>query len=213
MAFLLTMGAAFCVAQTASQPAVEPGQKMTDATVVQMVQQKIAPDLIILAISKCTPAFQLDPASTQYMLQMGVSNEIFKAMAAKQMGQAIPGVQPATSTAPSIEQLTDVSSKPRVFMLSASKGNTWNAHRNQSMELGRDFERVCPEVRITVNEQMADYTVALNHIEVGWIARDNQVQVSDRNGDVLSTKQVGSINNGAKKACAMILENWNGKKP
>jgi len=86
---LLSSAAAF-----GQQPAPVP-QTMTDATVVQMVQQKIAPDLIILAISKCTnPRFALDPGSTQYMVQMGVTDEIFKAMAARQMGQPIPGYTP-----------------------------------------------------------------------------------------------------------------------
>lgn len=103
--FLLTTGVVFCVAQTASQPVVEPGQKMTNATVVQMVQAKISPDLIILSISKCEPHFQLDPANAQYMLQIGVTEEIYKAMAARQMGQPIPGfTQSSTTTAPAVSQ-------------------------------------------------------------------------------------------------------------
>src|SRR5580692_6620781 len=68
-------------------------QQMTNATVVQMVQAKTSPDLIILAISKCEPHFQLDPANSQVMIQMGVTDEIFKAMSAKQNGQPIPGGQ------------------------------------------------------------------------------------------------------------------------
>ena len=103
--FLLMTGVAFGVAQTASQPVVEPGQKMTNATVVQMMQAKISPDLIILSISKCEPHFQLDPANAQYMLQIGVTEEIYKAMAARQMGQPIPGfTQPSATTAPAVSQ-------------------------------------------------------------------------------------------------------------
>lgn len=66
-------------------------ETLTDAKIIQMVQSKMSPDLIILAISKCNPNFALDPASTQYMMQHGVSDEIFKAMAAKQSGQPIQG--------------------------------------------------------------------------------------------------------------------------
>jgi len=91
--FLLVMGVVFCVAQTTPQVA-EPVQQMTEATVVQMVQARISPDLIILAISKCNPKFALDPGSTQYMTQIGVTDEILKAMAAKQNGQPMPAVQP-----------------------------------------------------------------------------------------------------------------------
>jgi hypothetical protein len=92
--FLLTLGAVFCVAQTASQPTVEPGQEMTDAAVVQMVQAKISPHLIILGISKCAPHFQLDNGSLNYMIQEGVSEDIIKAMAASRAAQPIPGFTP-----------------------------------------------------------------------------------------------------------------------
>jgi hypothetical protein len=66
-------------------------------------------------------------------------------------------------------------------------------------------------VRITLNQQMADYTVALNHIEHGF-ARDNQFQIADRNGDPLSTtREGGRINGGVKKACHQILVDWTNK--
>jgi hypothetical protein len=66
----------------------------------------------------------------------------------------------------------------------------------------------CPGVRISINQQMADYTVALNHIEHG-LARDNQIQVANRDGDLISTtKEGGSINARVKKACDDILTDW-----
>ena len=175
---------------------------MTDATVVQMVQAKISPDLIILAITKCNPKFALDPGSTQYMTQVGVTDEILRAMAAKQNGQPIPGVDtvPAPPTSQPPQPAPGPGDKPRVFMSSASKGNVWNAHRDQSMELSKDFERDCPTVRITLNQSAADYTIALNHIEVGAFYRDNQFQVADHNGDLLTkTKEGGSIRKGAQE--------------
>jgi hypothetical protein len=80
------------------------------------------------------------------------------------------------------------------------------------MEMSKDLEKSCPDLRITVNQQAADYTILLNHIEVG-LARDNQVQVADRNGDLLSkTKEGGSIAAGMKKACTLILADWAKKK-
>jgi hypothetical protein len=97
---------------------------------------------------------------------------------------------------------------PRVFLQSASHGNTWNARRDQSMEMGKDFEKVCPGVRVTINQQAADYTVILNHIEVGLFARDNQMQVADRNGDLLETKEGGGIKGGVKNVCSLILGDW-----
>jgi hypothetical protein len=76
------------------------------------------------------------------------------------------------------------------------------------MEMSKDFEQVCPDVRISINQQVADYTVLLNHIEVGF-TRDNQMQIADKNGDLLSkTKEGGSIKARVKKACDLILEDW-----
>ena len=98
--------------------------------------------------------------------------------------------------------------QPRVFLQSASHGNTWNARRDQSMEMSKDFEKVCSGVRVTINQQVADYTVLLNHIELGLFARDNQMQVADKNGDLLQTKEGGGIKGGVKKVCDLILADW-----
>ena len=76
------------------------------------------------------------------------------------------------------------------------------------MEMSKDLERDSPELAVTINQQMADYTIVLNHIEVGF-ARDNQIQVANKDGDLLSkTKEGGSIAGGMKKACALMLEDW-----
>jgi hypothetical protein len=106
--------------------------------------------------------------------------------------------------------------QPRVFLQSASKGNNWNATRDQSMEMAKDFQRDCPIVKITIAQSAADYTVLLNHIEVGLIVRDNQVQVADRNGDMLILHEgtgikSGSIRGSVRIACRMITEDWNAK--
>lgn len=102
-----------------------------------------------------------------------------------------------------------ISAAPRVYLQAQSKGSNQNAARDQSMEMSKDFEQVCPSVRVTINQQMADYTVLLNHIEVGLFVRDNQFQLADKNGDLLSkTKEGGSIRGGVKKVCDLILANW-----
>jgi hypothetical protein len=67
------------------------------------------------------------------------------------------------------------------------------------MEMSKDFEQLCPEVRISLNQQGADYTVALNHIEHG-LSRDNQIQVANKDAALISkTKEGGSIKGGVKK--------------
>ncbi len=76
------------------------------------------------------------------------------------------------------------------------------------MEMSKDFENECPGIRVTINQSVADYSVLLNHIEHGF-ARDNQIQIGNKDGDLISkTKEGGSINGGVKKACAVILADW-----
>jgi hypothetical protein len=99
---------------------------------------------------------------------------------------------------------------PRLFLQSSSGGNQWNALRNQSMEMSKDFAKQCPDVKITINQAVADYTVILNHIEHG-LARDNQLQVADKQGDQLSVGEGGSIAANVKRACILIITNWNSK--
>jgi len=77
------------------------------------------------------------------------------------------------------------------------------------MEMSKDFEQDCPAAKITLAQQNADYTIALNHIEAGLLLRDNQIQVADRNGDLVSrTKEGGSIRAAMKGACSLILADW-----
>jgi hypothetical protein len=102
-------------------------------------------------------------------------------------------------------------SGPRIYFESASKGSEWNAARSQSMEMSKDFEKDCLGTRITINQSAADYIILLNHIEHGF-ARDNQVQVANKQGDLISrTKEGGSIRGDMKKACQVILADWNAK--
>ena len=98
--------------------------------------------------------------------------------------------------------------KPRVYLSSSSKGSQWNAARDQSMEMSKDFEKDCPGIRVTINQTVADYSVLLNHIEHGF-ARDNQIQIANKDGDLISrTKEGGSIRGDVKKACEIILADW-----
>jgi hypothetical protein len=100
--------------------------------------------------------------------------------------------------------------QPRVLLTAASKGSNWNAARDQTIELTKDFQKDCDQVRITTLQEKADYTVNLNHIEHGLV-RDNQMLVSNKDGDVLYTKEGGSIDKNVKYACGVIQKDWKTK--
>jgi hypothetical protein len=119
-----------------------------------------------------------------------------------------PAQQPDVPEQPAQNAPVVKGQQPRVFLQAASHGNTWNSRRDQSMEMSKDFAKICPGVRVTINQQVADYTVILNHIELGLFARDNQMQVADKNGDLLKTREGGGIKGSVKNVCELILADW-----
>jgi hypothetical protein len=91
--------------------------------------------------------------------------------------------------------------QPRVFIASAeSKGSNWGTLRNQNIELTKDFQKDCPGVRVTVNQDKADYTVTLNHVEHGLV-RDNQVEISNRMATCLG-RPIRAASRATQKAFA-----------
>jgi ABC-type uncharacterized transport system YnjBCD substrate-binding protein len=103
--------------------------------------------------------------------------------------------------------------QPKVFIEASSAKNGTaifgggNA-RNQAIEMSKDFQKQCPEVKITIKQDAADYTVILNHLESGLIARDNQIEVADKDGSLITTREKGSIKNQTRFACELILNDF-----
>jgi hypothetical protein len=104
------------------------------------------------------------------------------------------------------------SATPRVYLESASHGSQWNAVRDQTIEMTKDFqkEKDCSELAVTTRQDKADYTLTLNHIEHGFV-RDNQIKLSNADGDVLLTREGGSIVKNVKAVCWLILDDWKKK--
>ncbi|MGB6832293.1 MAG: hypothetical protein WCA94_02615 [Candidatus Acidiferrum sp.] len=102
----------------------------------------------------------------------------------------------------------DHSKPPRVYLDSVSKGSNRNSDRDQSMEMSKDILKTCPDLVITINQQAADYTIRLNHIEHGLIVRDNQIQVFNKDGDLMQNKEGGSIKGNVKQVCQLIHQDW-----
>jgi len=211
-----------------SAAAVVDSTVLTNKDILDMQKTGLPPEILVAKIKSSRCNFDTSPASLQALKTAGLGDSVILAMVEAPTGQAKLGTvedppkvtkasshpDPTATTPVTAQQQTQDASvgerqQPRVFLQSASHGNTWDSQRDQSMEMSKDFEKVCPGVRVTVNQQMADYTVLLNHIEVGLLFRDNQMQVADKNGDLLTkTKEGGGIKGGVKKACDLIRADW-----
>jgi hypothetical protein len=183
---------------------------LSNDSVIKLVKAGLSDDLIVSTVNAVPGTYDTSADGLIALKGAGASDKVISAIVLK---ASTPASQPLTTPPgpdPNIQHSTSakISSKPRVFLQSASKGTNRNAARDQSMEMSKDLERDCPDLAVTINQQAADYTVVLNHIEVGFV-RDNQIQVANKDGDLLTkTKEGGSIAGGMKKACALILEDW-----
>jgi hypothetical protein len=197
-------------------------QSLNNAAVIKLANSGLSDDLIVTTINASAGAYDTSVDGMIALRNAGVSNKVVSALVMKASAappppteqtaatQTMSGVPPAgaQSFISGSVPATPTGNKPRVFLQSKSSGNQWAAARDQSMEMSKDFEKDCPDVRLSLNQQAADYTVALNHIEAGF-SRDNQIQIANRDGDLISkTKEGGSIRGGVKKACDLILNDW-----
>ncbi|HLZ39864.1 MAG TPA: hypothetical protein VKQ11_02820 [Candidatus Sulfotelmatobacter sp.] len=120
--------------------------------------------------------------------------------------------------------------KPRVFVQgkgsedvqssgSGGGGRHWGAWGSKStidshdegMEVSKDLQKNCPDVTVTLNQQNADYTVMLNRESKknrGLLRSNSQVEVANRQGDVLGTNATHTVGNAAKDACQLITADW-----
>jgi hypothetical protein len=180
-------------------------QAMTNDSVVTMTKAGFSEDFIVATIGRSQAAFDTSADGLILLKNAGVVNKVILAIMLKKAGAPTPATwQNNPSPAPT-EQ---TGNKPRVFCEARSHAEGWSASRDQSMEMSKDFGLDCPNVRISVSPKMADYTVSLNHIERGFL-RHNQLQVANKNGDLISrVKGGGSIKGDMKRACSLILADW-----
>jgi hypothetical protein len=196
-------------------------QALNNDAIIKLVKAGLTEDLIITTINASPGTFDTSVDGLIALKTAGVTDKVVAAIVTKANTPAVtapvpvsPPMPPTTESNGNAEAQTaaPVQRKPlqpRVYLTSASKGNNRNSERDQSMEMSKDFERDCTGIKISINQQTADYTVVLNHIEVGLIVRDNQFQIANKDGDLIAkTKEGGSIAGGVKKACEIILEDW-----
>jgi hypothetical protein len=91
-----------------------------------------------------------------------------------------------------------------------SSSATVDSH-DESMEVTKDLQKNCSGVIITLNQSNADYTVLLNRESKknrGLLRSNSQVQVANKDGDVLGSNATHTVGNAAKDACSLIVADW-----
>jgi hypothetical protein len=208
------MRTVLAIALMAICPFLQAQQQLNNESVIGLVKAGLSEDLIIATVNASPGAYDVSANGIIALKSAGLGDKAISAVVRKTYSpentqQAAVSPEPPSNTLTTPVQSSSPVSTPRVFLQSASKGTNQNALRDQSMEMSKDLERDCQTVRVTINQQAADYVILLNHIEVGAFIRDNQIQVANKDGDLLSkTKEGGSIAGAMKKACALIGQDW-----
>jgi hypothetical protein len=185
-------------------------QTLNNDSVVNLMKAGFSEDVIIAAINRSQGAYDTSVDGLIALKNAGITNKEISAIVAKAYAQSsaalVVPVAEGTST-------VRTANKPRVFLRAQSHSSGWHESRDQSMEMSKDFQEVCPQVQISVNPHLSDYTVDLNHTEYSFV-RQNQLQVANKNGDLVSGTSGGgsikgpSIKGAVKKACEAILADW-----
>jgi hypothetical protein len=98
--------------------------------------------------------------------------------------------------------------KPRVLLRAPNRSGGWSPLVNPAIGMSKDFQELCPEVRVSINQYMADYTVELNQVQHGLVP-ENQMLIANKDGDLISrVHEWGGMKGSVKKACAAILADW-----
>jgi hypothetical protein len=179
-------------------------QTLNNESVVNLMKAGFSEDVIISAINRSLGAYDTSVDGLIALKNAGITNKEIAAIVAK----AYPPTDRAALPVPAPS-----ANKPRVFLRAQSHSSGWHESRDQAMEMSKDFQEDCPEVQISVNPNLLDYTVELNHTEHSFLWQ-NQIRVANKDGDVVSgangggSIKAGSIRGDVTKACQAIVADW-----
>jgi hypothetical protein len=187
-------------------------QTLNNESVVNLMKAGFSEDVIISAINRSLGAYDTSVDGLIALKNAGITNKEISAIVAKAYPQSSAAlVAPAPRAALPVPAQS--ANKPRVFLRAQSHSSGWHESRDQAMEMSKDFQEDCPEVQISVNPNLLDYTVELNHTEHSFLWQ-NQIRVANKDGDVVSgangggSIKAGSIRGDVTKACQAIVADW-----
>ena len=179
-------------------------QTMNNDSVINLMKAGFSEDVIISAINRSLGAYDVSVDGLIALKNAGITNNEISAIVAK----AYPPTARAALPVPA-----QSANKPRVFLRAQSHSSGWHESRDQAMEMSKDFQDECPEVQISLNPHLLDYTVELNHTESSFLWQ-NQIRVANKDGDLVSgangggSIKAGSIRGDVTKACQAVLADW-----
>jgi len=188
-------------------------QTLNNDSVVGLMKAGFSEDVIISAINRSLGAYDTSVDGLIALKNAGITNKEISAIVAKaypqnSAAQVVPVAESAPGARAALPIPAQSAKKPRVFLRAQSHSSGWHESRDQAMEMSKDFQELCPQVQVSLNQHLMDYTVELNHTEHSFV-RENQMQVANKDGDLVTkTEKTASIKGGVRKACDAIVADW-----
>jgi hypothetical protein len=201
-AFLLCGGILF------GQQAQEP---LTDQRIINLLAAGVRPDEITRIINTAQEvSFVLRPTETDIMMKAGATEDVIRAMAAKEsQGSAIAPIGRSAKLLASDAPIRSYAGKMRVFIdLSNDSwsltGKGQGSTHPQTVEVMKTFGQSCPNLLVTNDPNKADYKVTFERESHKTMRRHNKFAAFDRNGDMVYSSSTRELGNAVRGFCASL---------
>jgi hypothetical protein len=191
-------------------------QRIADLAAMGVSQQ----ELIRMIGSAPKFEFDLRPETTDVLLKIGVSDEVIKAMAAREMKPVIQTTvaqvtgksQEAAGTRPTLASAVGANSRPRVYVGQANDSWSFTAGRHfaqgsthpQTVEVMKTFGASCSKVVVTSNPDKADYKVLFERESNKGLRKHNKFAAFNYDGDMVYSTSTRNLGNSVRGFCAVV---------
>jgi hypothetical protein len=198
--------------------AQDPGP-LTNQRIYELVAAGVSNQEVIRVIMSAKDVdFTLQPGYIEALMKAGVTDEVIRAMAARQHGQPftaqVTTVHAPASVDKTLKTRTEVDpnvqiGKPRVFVQGSNDAWSINYGKNsgtggshpQTVELMKTFGQSCSNVTVTNNPEGAEYTVVFQRESSKVWRRDNKMVVFNRAGDMIYSASTRELGNAVRGFC------------
>jgi hypothetical protein len=168
--------------------------------------------------------FDLRPVATDAMMKAGVSAQVIRAMAAREMGtssvvatvlsvpmSSTPIATPPRQRLASPENSHDVD-KLRIFVKESNDSWSFTGNRHfaqggthpQTVEVMKTFGESCPNLTVTNDLNKADYVVSFERESNKGLRKHNKFAAFNRAGDMVYSASTRNLGNSVRGFCAVV---------
>lgn len=179
---------------------------LDNAKVLELSRSGLSAELIVTLIEASPTAFDTDVETILKLRNSGLPDNVLQAMI-KSASQPVK-YSPRTDGR-LLVYVQDSDSWSVDGGISAGDawgiGNVEGGARPQTAEIIKTFHERCPDVELTSQQEMADFTVILEHEGgKGLIRRDNKVVLFDVEGVAVYSGSTRTLGNAVKNVCNEI---------